>query len=57
MEFVGDRLGHDLRYAVSFDKARFELGFEPRIPFEVGMKETIEWYVNNEAWWKDLVSP
>jgi len=57
MEFVRDRLGHDLRYAVSFDKARFELGFEPRIPFEVGMKETIEWYVNNEAWWKDLVSP
>jgi len=57
MEFVRDRLGHDLRYAVSFDKARFELGFEPRIPFEVGIKETIEWYVNNEAWWKDLVSP
>mgnify|MGYP000152955297 CR=1 FL=1 len=57
MEFVGDRLGHDLSYAVSFDKARFELGFEPRIPFEVGIKETIEWYVNNEAWWKDLVSP
>ena len=57
MEFVGDRLGHDLRYAVSFDKARFELGFEPRIPFEVGIKETIEWYVNNEAWWKELVSP
>ena len=57
MEFVGDRLGHDLRYAVSFDKARYELGFEPRIPFEVGIKETIEWYINNEAWWKDLVSP
>ena len=56
MEFVGDRLGHDLRYAVSFDKARYELDFEPRIPFEVGIKETIEWYVNNEAWWKDLVS-
>ena len=56
MEFVGDRLGHDLRYAVSFDKARYELGFEPRIPFEVGIKETIEWYMNNEAWWKDLVS-
>ena len=56
MEFVADRLGHDLRYAVSFDKARYELDFEPRIPFEVGIKETIEWYVNNEAWWKDLVS-
>ena len=57
MEFVTDRLGHDLRYSVSFDKARSELGFEPKIPFEAGMKETIGWYVNNETWWKDLVAP
>lgn len=56
MEFIGDRLGHDLRYAVSFDKARLELGFEPKITFETGIKETIDWYVSNEAWWKDLVS-
>lgn len=56
MEFIGDRLGHDLRYAVSFDKARLELGFEPTITFETGIKETIDWYVSNEAWWKDLVS-
>ncbi len=57
MEFVTDRLGHDLRYSVSFDKARTELGFEPKILFEAGMKETISWYVNNETWWKDLVAP
>jgi dTDP-glucose 4,6-dehydratase len=57
VEFVGDRLGHDLRYAVSFEKARSDLGFEPKVPFESGMKETIDWYVKNEAWWKDLVSP
>ena len=57
MEFVTDRLGHDLRYSVSFDKARSELGFEPKIPFESGMKETIGWYVNHETWWKDLVAP
>ncbi len=57
VEFVGDRLGHDLRYAVSFEKARSDLGFEPKVPFEDGIKETIDWYVKNEAWWKDLISP
>ena len=57
MEFVVDRFGHDLRYAVSFDKARLELGFKPKVSFDVGIKETIDWYINNEAWWKDLVSP
>jgi dTDP-glucose 4,6-dehydratase len=56
MEYVADRLGHDLRYAVSFEKAKSELGFEPKIPFETGIEETIDWYVNNELWWKDIVS-
>ena len=56
IEFVADRLGHDLRYSVSFEKAKSELGFVPRISFEEGMKETIDWYLNNEAWWKALVS-
>jgi dTDP-glucose 4,6-dehydratase len=55
IEFVADRLGHDLRYAVSFEKARSELGFEPNIPFEVGIKETVDWYIHNEVWWKDLI--
>ena len=56
IEFVADRLGHDLRYSVSFEKAKSDLGFVPRISFEDGMRETIDWYVNNEAWWKALVS-
>ena len=50
-------LGKVADYSVSFDKARSELGFEPKILFETGMKETISWYVNNETWWKDLVAP
>lgn len=56
IEFVADRLGHDLRYSVSFEKATSDLGFVPRISFEDGMRETIDWYLNNEAWWKALVA-
>jgi dTDP-glucose 4,6-dehydratase len=56
IEFVADRLGHDLRYSVSFEKAKSDLGFVPRISFEDGMRETIDWYLNNEAWWKALVA-
>jgi len=56
IEFVADRLGHDLRYSVSFEKAKSDLGFVPRISFEDGMRETINWYLNNEAWWKALVA-
>jgi dTDP-glucose 4,6-dehydratase len=56
IEFVADRLGHDLRYSVSFEKAKSDLGFVPRISFEDGMRETIDWYLNNKAWWKALVA-
>ena len=44
IEFVADRLGHDLRYSVSFEKAKSDLGFSPHISFEEGMKETIDWF-------------
>ncbi len=57
IEFVADRLGHDLRYSVSFEKAKSDLSFVPRISFEDGMRDTIDWYLNNEPWWKDLVAP
>jgi dTDP-glucose 4,6-dehydratase len=57
IEFVADRLGHDLRYSVSFEKARSEIGFNPQISFEDGIRQTIDWYIENEAWWKALVPP
>lgn len=53
-DWVSDRPGHDLRYAINFDKAKEELGFKPDINFESGLKDVIEWYKNNEAWWKKL---
>ncbi|MFZ2193658.1 MAG: dTDP-glucose 4,6-dehydratase [Candidatus Moraniibacteriota bacterium] len=54
IEFVADRLGHDLRYAISATKIKNELGWEPTVSFEEGMRATVQWYQNNEEWWKKL---
>ena len=54
IEFVSDRLGHDFRYSVNWDKAKNQLGYEPTVSFESGLKETIEWYQMNQQWWKPL---
>jgi len=50
VEFVKDRPGHDRRYAIDFTKAKNELGWEPQISFEGGLKNMIEWYKNNQKW-------
>lgn len=54
IEYVEDRKGHDLRYSVDWTKINRELGYEPQVLFEDGLKETIQWYRDNEAWWKPL---
>ena len=54
VEYVQDRKGHDRRYSVDWTKINRELGYEPQIKFENGLKETIQWYRDNEAWWKPL---
>jgi dTDP-glucose 4,6-dehydratase len=54
IEYVEDRKGHDLRYSVDWTKIKRELGYEPRVKFEDGLRETIQWYRDNEAWWKPL---
>jgi dTDP-glucose 4,6-dehydratase len=54
IEYVQDRKGHDLRYSVDWTKINRELGYEPQVKFEDGLKETIQWYHENEAWWKPL---
>jgi len=54
IEYVTDRLGHDLRYSVSHEKITRELGYMPKINFEDGIEETIEWYKRNESWWRPL---
>ena len=54
IEYVEDRKGHDLRYSLNWKKINHELGYEPQVKFEEGLRETIQWYRNNEAWWKPL---
>ncbi|WP_243521141.1 dTDP-glucose 4,6-dehydratase [Bacillus pseudomycoides] len=52
--FVKDRLGHDWRYAINSDKIKRELGWKPVYSFNKGIEETIQWYIDNENWWKPL---
>jgi dTDP-glucose 4,6-dehydratase len=54
IEYVEDRKGHDLRYSVDWTKINRELGYEPLVNFEDGLRQTIEWYRENQAWWKPL---
>jgi dTDP-glucose 4,6-dehydratase len=49
---VEDRKGHDLRYSVDISKINKELGYSPQVNFEEGLEQTINWYKNNDAWWK-----
>ena len=54
IQYVEDRKGHDLRYSVDWTKINRELGYEPQVKFEDGLRETIQWYRDNEVWWKPL---
>ena len=54
IEYVEDRLGHDRRYAISNDKITAELGWKPSLTFEQGIKITINWYLNNQQWIKNI---
>ncbi|MCL2532470.1 MAG: dTDP-glucose 4,6-dehydratase [Oscillospiraceae bacterium] len=54
IEFVTDRAGHDLRYAIDPAKIHAELGWLPAIGFDQGIADTINWYVENQAWWGRL---
>lgn len=54
--YVKDRAGHDLRYAIDSTKISNELGWKPSLNFEDGLKKTVEWYLNNESWLKNITS-
>jgi dTDP-glucose 4,6-dehydratase len=56
IEFVDDRRGHDLRYAVDSTKLREELGWRPETKFESGLRETVQWYLDNREWWQPLLA-
>ena len=54
IEYVKDRLGHDRRYAICNDKIQSELGWTPSLTFEEGIKITIDWYLKNQQWIKNI---
>jgi dTDP-glucose 4,6-dehydratase len=56
IKFVKDRLGHDRRYAIDASKIGSELNWKPSVTFEQGLGTTIDWYVNNESWWRRIIS-
>jgi len=52
--YVKDRPGHDLRYAIDPERIRTELGWRPSVTLEQGLRKTVEWYLENEVWWRAL---
>jgi len=56
IKFVKDRPGHDRRYAIDSSKIQRELGWQPEYTFEEGIKETIQWYMDNKDWWEKIKS-
>jgi dTDP-glucose 4,6-dehydratase len=55
IEFVHDRPGHDFRYAIDSSKIKRELGWQPEETFETGLEKTVQWFLDNEAWWRPLI--
>lgn len=54
LTFVEDRLGHDMRYAIDSTRITDELGWKPKYVFETGIQQTVDWYKENENWWRPL---
>ena len=55
ISFVTDRPGHDLRYAIDASKIKAELGFSPAYDFEQGLRQTVQWYLDNQDWWQPIL--
>jgi dTDP-glucose 4,6-dehydratase len=56
IEFVDDRPGHDMRYSLDSSKIRSELRWAPKYSFEEALGRTVDWYLNNEEWWRPLAT-
>lgn len=54
IKYVKDRPGHDRRYAIDANKMKQELGWEPQIKFEDGIKDTVKWYLEYRPWWENI---
>jgi dTDP-glucose 4,6-dehydratase len=56
IKFVEDRPGHDIRYSLDSSKIQSSLNWKPKFPFNQGLESTVKWYVNNEPWWRPLIT-
>jgi dTDP-glucose 4,6-dehydratase len=56
IRYVNDRLGHDRRYAIDNTRVSKQLGWEPKYSFDLGIRETVRWYVSNPDWWRRVES-
>ncbi len=56
IQYVEDRPGHDLRYAIDPSRIREELGWRPSVTLEEGLRRTVDWYLRNEDWWRPLLT-
>jgi dTDP-glucose 4,6-dehydratase len=56
IEFVADRPGHDLRYAIDASKIEKDLGWLPRESFKTGLNKTVRWFIENDKWWEEIIS-
>ena len=54
IRFVTDRPGHDRRYAINASRIKDELGWQPQVNFESGLKMTLNWYLQNTDWWQRI---
>ncbi len=55
IEFVGDRPGHDKRYSIDCSKIENQIGWKPEYEFDDALKQTVDWYLENQSWWEPLV--
>ncbi len=56
ISYVSDRKGHDMRYAIDPAKISRELGWEPTVLFDEGIKSTVKWYLDNKSWWENIIN-
>jgi len=55
IEFVEDRPGHDLRYSMNSQKIKKEMDWNTTVSFEKGLETTVNWYLSNREWWKNII--
>ncbi len=55
LTYVKDRAGHDRRYAIDAGKIKDGMGYTPAETFETGIRKTVQWYLDHEPWWRDVM--